>query len=175
MGYPSSFNADLSSFRDAGGKLLMYHGLADPLTSGANSQRYYLNVASQLSASASDLDSFFRYFRISGMAHCGVGGIAGAGAWMFGQSKAASAAETNIVNTLIDWVENSVAPDTIEGTKFWSDQSANGIQFTRRHCRFPYRTTYSGSGDGNDPDNWSCEFIDNWQDCDGADGALRLC
>ena len=155
--------------------MLLYHGLADPLTSGANSQRYYLNVASQLSASPSDLDSFFRYFRISGMAHCGVGGIQGAGAWMFGQSKAAKGAETNIVDRLVDWVENNNAPDTIEGTKFVSDKQANGISFTRRHCRFPYRTTYSGSGDSNDPDNWTCEFIDNWQDCYGSDGNLRLC
>jgi feruloyl esterase len=175
MGYPSSFNADLSSFRDAGGKLLLYHGLSDPLTSGANSQRYYLNVASQLSASASDLDAFFRYFRISGMAHCGVGGIQGAGAWMFGQSKAAKGAETNIVDRLVDWVENDNAPDTLEGTKFVGDKQADGISFTRRHCRFPYRTTYSGSGDGSDPDSWTCEFIDNWQDCDGSDGNLRLC
>ena len=76
---------------------------------------------------------------------------------------------------LFDWVENNNAPDTIEGTKFVSDKQANGISFTRRHCRFPYRTTYSGSGDSNDPDNWTCEFIDNWQDCDGSDGNLRLC
>jgi feruloyl esterase len=94
---------------------------------------------------------------------------------MFGQSKAALAAETNIVNMLVDWVESSNAPDTIEGTKFVYDKPANGIQFTRRHCRFPYRTTYSGSGYIEDPDNWTCEFIDNWQDYDSSDVGLRLC
>jgi len=175
MGYPSSFNPDLASYRDAGGKLLLYHGLSDPLTSGANSQRYYLAVASALSASAEDLDSFFRYFRISGMAHCGVGGIQGAGAWMFGQSKAASGAETNIVDRLVAWVEDGEAPDTLEGTKFVADKKANGVQFTRRHCRFPYRTTYSGEGESGDPDSWTCEFIENWQDCDGGDAGMRLC
>lgn len=175
MGYPSSFNPDLSSFRDAGGKLLVYHGLTDPLTSGMNSQRYYLNVASSMSLSSSDMDDFLRYFRISGMAHCGVGGITGAGAWMFGQSAAASGASTNIVNELMDWVENSNAPDTLEGTKFQSDDPANGVQFTRRHCRFPYRTTYSGSGDGDDAENWTCEMIANWQDCGSSDSPPRLC
>lgn len=178
MGYPSSFNPDLSGFRSAGGKMLLYHGLADPLTSGSNSQRYYLNVASKMGLSNDEIDGFLRYFRISGMAHCGVGGISGAGAWMFGQSKAASDANTNIVDKLVSWVENGdgSAPDTLEGTKFWQDNSDNGIQFTRNHCRFPYRTTYTGSdsGDGTDPDDWTCKLIDNWQDC-GSDAMPRLC
>jgi feruloyl esterase len=152
----------------------MYHGLADPLTSGSNSQRYYLNVANSLSLSNDELDDFIRYFRISGMAHCGVGGIAGAGAWMLGQSKAASSAQTNIVDELVKWVENGDAPETLEGTKFWQDTPDNGIQFTRRHCRFPYRTTYSGSGSGDNADDWTCELIENWQDC-GADATPRLC
>jgi len=173
-GYPSSFNGDLSGFRYVGGKMIMYHGMADPLTSGANSQRYYLKVADQMGLDDGEMDVFLRYFRISGMAHCGVGGIAGAGAWMFGQNKAASDANNNIVNNLVDWVENGNAPNTLEGTKFWWDESDNGIQFTRNHCRFPYRNTYGGSGDGSDPANWSCVKIDNWRDC-GVDEMPRLC
>ena len=39
-GNPSAFSGDLSKFRAANRKLIMYHGMADPLTSGANSQRY---------------------------------------------------------------------------------------------------------------------------------------
>ncbi|KAM0718353.1 hypothetical protein Q7P37_005422 [Cladosporium fusiforme] len=156
MGYPSSFNPDLSSF---------------PLR-----RRQTAYVPCSMGLGRDDMDDFMRYFRISGMAHCGVGGIAGAGAWMFGQSKAASGAQTNIVDELVKWVENGNddAPDTLEGTKFWQDSSANGIQFTRRHCRFPYRTTYSGSGSGDDPDDWTCELIENWQDC-GADATPWLC
>lgn len=173
-GYPSSFSGDLSGFRYVGGKLLMYHGMADPLTSGANSQRYYLKVANQMGLENNQMDDFLRYFRISGMAHCGVGGIAGAGAWMFGQNKAASSANNNIVNNLVDWVENGNAPDTLEGTKFWWDEPANGIQFTRNHCRFPYRNTHSGSGSGSDPKEWSCKYIENWKDC-GVDQMPRLC
>jgi len=173
-GYPSSFSGDLSGFRYVGGKMIMYHGMADPLTSGANSQRYYLKVANQMGLDDTEMDNFLRYFRISGMAHCGVGGIAGAGAWMFGQNKAASDANNNIVNNLVDWVENGNAPETLEGTKFWWDESANGIQFTRNHCRFPYRNTHSGSGSGSDPKEWSCKKIANWRDC-GVNDMPRLC
>ncbi|KAK5709428.1 hypothetical protein LTR17_019779 [Elasticomyces elasticus] len=173
-GHVSAFSGDLSAFNAAGKKLLMYHGLADPLVSGANSQRYYLKVAKTLGMSNTDLDSFMRYFRISGMAHCGVGGISGAGAWMFGQSGLASAGSDNVIMNMVDWVENGNAPDTITGTKFWYDTPSAGIEFERTHCRFPYRTTYSGSGDWTDPSTWSCAFIDDWQTC--AVGATpRLC
>lgn len=172
----SSFSGDLSAFHAAGKKMLMYHGMADPLVSGGNSQRYYLKVAQTLGLSNTDLDPFLRYFRISGMAHCGVGGISGAGAWMFGQSGVAAVpgVADNVIWNMVDWVESGNAPDTILGTKFWYDEPANGLEFERPHCRFPYRTTYSGSGDWTDPANWGCTFIDDWQDC-GVGAHPRLC
>jgi feruloyl esterase len=175
-GNVSSFNGDLSAFKSAGKKLLMYHGMADPLVSGGNSQRYYLKVAKTLGLDNTGLDPFFRYFRISGMAHCGVGGISGAGAWMFGQSGAAAVAgvSDNIVWNMVDWVEKGDAPDTILGTKFWYDTPSLGLDFQRPHCRFPYRTTYSGNGSWEDPANWGCEFISDWQQCE-VGAHPRLC
>lgn len=163
-GYPSAFNADLSAFEAAGKKLMMYHGMEDPMVSGADSQRYYLKVAETMGYSNDQIDDFFRLFRISGMAHCGVGGISGAGAWMFGQSGAASPATNNIVHNLVDWVENGDAPETLLGTKFWYDTPSMGIEFERAHCRFPYRTTYK-SGDSTKPESWGCDLIEDWQEC----------
>lgn len=170
----AGFGGDLSAFRAAGKKMMMYHGLADPLVAGTNSQRYYLKVAKNMSLTNTDLDKFVRLFRISGMAHCGVGGISGAGAWMFGQSGIAAAGQDSIIKNLASWVENSTAPDTLLGTKFYYDTPSFGVQFTRRHCRFPYRTTYNGTGDPNNPDSWGCNFISNWQSC-GAGASPRLC
>ncbi|RMZ12648.1 hypothetical protein D0862_02593 [Hortaea werneckii] len=167
-GYPSAFDADLSGFQAAGRKMMMYHGMADPMTSGTNSQRYYLKVAQQMGLSHEEIDNFFRLYRISGMAHCGVGGISGAGAWMFGQSGASSAASNNIVSNLVNWVENDDAPDTLLGTKFWYDTPSMGIEFERAHCRFPYRTTYQG-GDSTLPSSWGCELIEDWQECAGVE------
>lgn len=172
-GNVSSFNGDLTDFQRGGGKMIVYHGMADPLVAGSNSQRYYLKVASTMGLDYTEVDPFMRLFRISGMAHCGVGGISGAGAWMFGQSGVASAGVDNIITNLVDWVESDTAPETIVGTKFWYDQPSMGIKFERPHCRFPYRTTYQG-GDWNTTAAWNCTFIDDWQDC--AVGAHpRLC
>ena len=174
-GNVSSFNGDLSAFQASGHKLLMYHGMADPLVSGANSQRYYLKVAKTLGLDHTNLDDFFRFFRISGMAHCGVGGISGAGAWMFGQAGQAAVpgVADNIVWNLVDWVEKGQAPDTLTGTKFWYDEPELGIQLTRPHCRFPYRTTFNG-GDSTSAGSWGCEFIPDWQEC-GVGAHPRLC
>lgn len=174
-GNVSGYDGDLSGFSAAGGKLIMYHGMADPLVSEGVAQRYYLKVASTLGISNDGMDDFMRLFRISGMAHCGVGGISGAGAWMFGQNEDASAASTNIIDVLQDWVERDSAPDTLTGTKFWYDTPSLGVEFQRNHCRFPYRTTYVGDGaDYTLPGAWNCTFIDDWQDC-GVGAHPRLC
>lgn len=172
-GNVSAYSGDLSGFSGAGGKLIMYHGMADPLVSEGNSQRYYLKVAQTMGLTNTGMDDFLRLFRISGMAHCGVGGISGAGAWMFGQNGDASVASHNIIQYLQDWVEDDVAPDTIIGTKYWYDEVANGVEFERAHCRFPYRTTYR-SGDYTLPSSWGCDLITNWQEC-GVGALPRLC
>lgn len=172
-GYVSGYSADLSAFRSAGGKMIMYHGMADPLVSEGVAQRYYLKTASTLNIDNTDMDDFYRLFRISGMAHCAVGGISGAGAWMFGQSEAASSASHNIIQYLQDWVEDDVAPDTIVGTKFWYDEPSLGIEFERGHCKFPYRTTYVG-GDSSLPESWNCTYIEDWREC-GVGATPRLC
>ncbi|KAK4634994.1 putative feruloyl esterase B-2 [Fulvia fulva] len=172
-GHVSGYDGDLSAFQSAGGKLLMYHGMADPLVSEGVAQRYYLKVAQTLGIGNSGMDEFLRLFRISGMAHCGVGGISGAGAWMFGQNEAAAGASVNVIDVLQDWVERDSAPETLRGTKFWYDTESLGIQFERDHCRFPYRTTYR-SGDYTQPSSWGCDLIADWQEC-GVGAMPRLC
>lgn len=42
----------------------------------------------------------------------------------------------NVLAALVKWVEDGVAPDTIEGTKFVDDTAAMGVAFRRRHCRW---------------------------------------
>lgn len=168
----STWNGDLSAFREAGGKLMMYHGLADPNIAGENSQRYYLHVAKTMGATDIELDEFFRFFRISGGDHCSSGGV---GAWEFGQIAAGRYGRHSAIDQLVAWTENGVAPETITGTKFVNDDPGQGVAFERSHCKFPYRTTYKGNDfDPNVTTSWTCEKINNWQEC--GPGALpRLC
>ncbi|KAL5505046.1 hypothetical protein ACEPAH_7709 [Sanghuangporus vaninii] len=109
----STWNGDLSAFRERGGKLITYHGRADSLISAVNSKRLYDLIAMTLGGS--NLDDFYRLFLIPGMGHCDDG----TGAVNFGQpgstASQAQVGSTDIWNDLINWVEGDVAPDTITG------------------------------------------------------------
>lgn len=60
---------------------------------------------------------------------------------MIGQGGGAAAAgvpfecANNVLAALVKWVEDGVAPDTIEGTRFVNDTVTMGVAFRRRHCR----------------------------------------
>ena len=61
----NSTDPDLSNFKSLGGKLIMYHGWADPLVNPRNSINYYESVAAKL-----ETGSFLRLFMVPGMDHC---------------------------------------------------------------------------------------------------------
>lgn len=170
-GFVSSYSGDLSAFRDRGGRLISYHGGADGVIPGDEAMRYYGHVATTMNASNTDLDDFFRTFRISGMGHC----VGGDGAWAFGQEISARDASSNVLWDLVRWVENGTAPERIVGTKWVDDDSSLGVEFQRPHCRYPYRTTFQG-GDPNVTSSWGCKYIDDWNVCGGPSDKLpKLC
>ena len=128
---------DLSAFRDKGGKIISFHGGQDNQITSFNTERFYNHLSRGMKASSSDLDDFFRFFRVPGMYHC----ASGPGAWVLGQSGSAAAAgipfaaENNVLAALAEWVENESAPDTITGTKFVNDTVSLGVAYQRQHCR----------------------------------------
>ena len=69
---PGNANADqfdISAFRSKGGKLIMYHGLADPLIATGSSLYYYKHTLTSMAPYGVDLASFYRLFLIPGMGH----------------------------------------------------------------------------------------------------------
>jgi feruloyl esterase len=148
--------SDLDNFRDRKGKVISFHGQQDNQITCFNTERFYDHLEEQ--CSRNDLDDYFRFFRISGMNHCN----SGPGAWVFGQGGGASAAgvpfsaSKNVLAAIVAWVENGTAPDTIEATKFVNDTVSLGVDFTRKHCRYPLRNTYLG-GDSKVASNWACQ------------------
>ncbi|THU95601.1 tannase and feruloyl esterase [Dendrothele bispora CBS 962.96] len=145
------------------GKLLTYHGQSDTRITPKNSERYYEHVSKTMNLSNSALDDFYRFFRISGMGHCSGGN----GAWEIGQTFLGAASnisfdsdsmdpERNVLMAMVRWVEEDVAPDTLLGTKFLNDTAKSGVQFSRKHCRYPFSNTYDGFGDSTRPESWQC-------------------
>ncbi len=153
--YPSNLNSFTGTRK---GKLLIFHGQQDQQITSFSTERFYNHLASGMELHASQMDDFLRYFRISGMFHCN----SGPGAWMVGQSGSGSTGfdpENNVLAAMVRWVEEGIAPDTILGTKFLNDLAANGVERSRRHCRFPYRNTYVG-GNASLPQSWECMLND---------------
>jgi feruloyl esterase len=150
-----TFPSSLPNFEKRGAKLLIFHGRQDNQITSFNTDRFYAHLKG--TRSYSEMDTWVRYFQISGMFHCSTG----PGAWVLGQGGNAAASgigfekERNVLAALVEWVENGVAPEWVEGTKFVNDTVAQGVGFRRRHCRFPFENKYLG-GDSKDPGNWRC-------------------
>jgi feruloyl esterase len=150
----------LSRFQRRGGKLLSYHGQQDNQISSFNTPRFYEHLRHGMGDLAyTDMDAFFRFFRMSGMNHCS----GGPGAWVLGQGGNAAAAgvpfdpQHNVLAAIVEWVERGNAPETITGTKFADDNVSHGVAFERRHCRYPLRNTFLGMGKNpSEPSSWEC-------------------
>ncbi|KAK2775889.1 feruloyl esterase b [Colletotrichum kahawae] len=151
----ATWKGDLSAVKDRGTKILHYHGLQDPIISSDNSARYYNHVSRTMGLTSAQLDDFYRYFRISGMNHCS----GGPGATFIGNKPAAVAgyeAEGNVLSAIVHWAEDGIAPESILGTAYVNGTKDAGVAFTRKHCKYPTRNVYSGSGDPNIPESWNC-------------------
>ncbi|KAK0724869.1 tannase and feruloyl esterase [Lasiosphaeris hirsuta] len=125
---------DLSDFRDAGGKMITYHGLADNVIPPGGSRKYYKEV----SALMPDAPSFYRYFEAPGLGHCW-GGRSGQPTALFRQLRA--------------WVENGTAPEQTPIDVNVED----GTVHHRILCPYPEVSVFDeGCGDAAAVECWSC-------------------
>lgn len=128
---------DLTAFREAGGKLLTYHGSADQLIPTQGTVDYRLRVQ-ELLGGTDEVDTFYRLFLAPGVGHCGVGGT--------------GPVPTDPLAALTNWVENGKAPDTLPAAV----TDAAGRTVTRDLCRYPLISTYSGHGDRRAAGSYRC-------------------
>lgn len=147
-------STDLGEFRERGGKLLMYHGWADPLIPPQSSINYFNALVGNgrggfQQASFGDHDgnphlqrtqSYARLFMVPGMYHCS----GGPGPNVF-----------DALTPLVTWVEAGTAPETITATKF-VDDTPPAVQMTRPLCLYPKVAKYRGSGNTNIAANFVC-------------------
>ena len=62
---------DLSKFKERGGKLLIYHGLADAIAIPEATRQWYEALTKDMGGEAATME-FARLFMVPGMDHCGV-------------------------------------------------------------------------------------------------------
>jgi pimeloyl-ACP methyl ester carboxylesterase len=92
---------DLSDFRDAGGKVLIWHGRSDQLIFPEGSIHYYDRVIKSFDGTE-QVQRFARLFMAPGVFHCG----GGTGPQVF-----------DSFGALVRWVENGEAPDQITASR----------------------------------------------------------
>ncbi|MEP9360208.1 tannase/feruloyl esterase family alpha/beta hydrolase [Sphingomonas sp. KR3-1] len=150
---------DLRAFRARGGKLILYHGLADTLVPPGQTVAFYNRRAGQLGG-VSRLRDTARLFLAPGVMHCG----GGTGPDSFNSASAGvppppeASAQDDLFQSLIAWSEQGKAPERVIATKFESADSRR-IAFQRPLCPYPKQAIYRGSGAKDDPDNFSCGRI----------------
>jgi len=126
---------NLSTFAGRGGKLLFYHGMADPTFHGTDTIDYYERMAAA-NGGLDKVQSWSRFFAVPGMLHCRGGD--------------AALDEFDLLTPLMNWVEKGVAPESVVATgKAFPGRS-------RPLCAYPKHAHFVGSGDPQDARNFVC-------------------
>jgi hypothetical protein len=148
MGFMTPPNpTQLSKVRNRGAKIMVYHGVSDPIFSADDSASWARGVA----ANHADANAFARLYLVPGMGHCSGG---------------PATDQFDMLASLVDWVERGVAPDQVTA-------SARGVgnpggvnaeipagwaaNRTRPLCPWPKVARYNGSGSLDSAASFSCK------------------
>ena len=128
-------STDLTRFRRHNGKLIIVHGVSDPIFSINDTIRWYKELDAREGGRANE---FVRLYAVPGMNHCGGG---------------PATDQFDAFTALVDWTERSKAPDRIPAT---AGPSTPWPGRTRPLCPFPSQARYVGSGSLEQQANFDC-------------------
>jgi hypothetical protein len=131
-------NPDLSAFRNHGGKILIWHGLADELIFPQGTISYYQRVQRAMGGGAAT-GSFARLFLAPGAQHC---------------ASAAGPAPADPLAAVVRWVQGGHAPASILATV--TDPTTNVVTLSRPLCPYPRMARYTGHGSTSVASNFTC-------------------
>jgi hypothetical protein len=140
----------LALLKRAGGKLLVYHGTADPVFSSDDTAAWYEALNTEYRGGAAP---FVRYFEVPGMNHCRGG---------------PATDQFDMILPLVKWVEKGLAPRAViaaargkanpggvneEVPTVWAPDR------TRPLCAYPQVARYTGRGDVDRAESFRCQRL----------------
>lgn len=128
-------STDLSAFRRRGGKLIIPHGVSDPIFSVNDTRRWWEAVNKANGGRAAE---FARVFAVPGMTHCGGG---------------PATDRYDCLVAVVDWVERGIVPDRIVAT---AGPTAPWPGRTRPLCPYPQVARYAGAGSIEEAQSFVC-------------------
>ncbi|HEY5724260.1 MAG TPA: tannase/feruloyl esterase family alpha/beta hydrolase [Allosphingosinicella sp.] len=138
----------IDSFLRNGGKLILYHGWADPLVAPQSTIAYYRSV---LKSGGPRAPRSVRLFMAPGVDHC----RGGAGPDLFGGAGGDSPLpdpDHDLLSALERWVDRKQVPDKVIAVRV----EAGRIVRTRPLCAWPARAHYVGAGSIDQAENFVC-------------------
>jgi feruloyl esterase len=129
-------DADLSRFAARGGKVILWHGLADYAISAYSTVAYYERVV-EAAGGQDRADEFLRLYTSPGVDHTGTG---------------RGAPLVDLLGALDAWVEDGTPPEDLIAYRVELDLQ---IPF-RPLCRYPRYPRYQGSGDPRSAASFVC-------------------
>jgi hypothetical protein len=131
----SARSPDLDAFRKHGGKLIVPHGVSDPVFSILDTLAWFREIDHRTHGQA---DRFVRVFPVPGMNHCGGG---------------PATDHYDAFKSLTEWVERGMAPERILASA--GDQSPWPGR-SRPLCPYPKIAFFSGHGSVESADSFAC-------------------
>jgi feruloyl esterase len=131
----SARSPDIDAFRARGGKLIVPHGISDPVFSVNDTIAWYQEMEKRYGGQAA---SFVRVFPVPGMAHCGNGPATDRFA---------------AFQAMVDWVERAQAPDRIVAV---AGAGSPWPGRTRPLCPYPTYGRYDGNGNKEAAESFQC-------------------
>jgi feruloyl esterase len=133
----NALEVNLQPYFAKGGKIISYHGWADPQISPGSTLAYYEDVLAA-AGKRSNVQDNYRLFMVPGMNHCG-GGV--------------GTDQFDMLTALENWVENNQAPASIAAAKIVDGR----ISRTRPLCPVPQVAVYQGPGNADMAASFRCE------------------
>jgi feruloyl esterase len=128
----------LAAYQKRGGKLMLIHGMSDPIFSATDTLDYYHRLAKN-NGGLERVQQFAKAVMVPGMSHCSGG----------------PATDTfDSIQTMVDWVEKGVSPSAMAAVTGKASPDFPGR--SRPLCMYPQYAKYKGSGNTEDAASFSC-------------------